>query len=338
MKINKKSSGFSLLELLVYIGILTVVVGFIVGIFITTSKIGNRETSSTEVTSQINYVSQTIQRLVKEASVIDIPAGISTSTLKLRTSSSLTDPTCIYLSSGTIKIAQGAFPVPVGSEKCTSSSTNLTSSKVVVDNLTFTKLTSYPGHDSVAFEIQMSLNTSSTENRFTKVLKSSVARVSAATFDSSLLPGSADSYDVGQSGSYWRRVILGDGSAGSPAYSFSNNLGMGLFRAGTNILGFSTAGTQRMVIDASGNVGIGVSSPTNKLDVAGDINVSGNITASSTNVAPSGSWCGLCGDGASIQTCLGNNVCVSCPSGWTQRGWDTLYGSTSTMDYVCMKN
>jgi len=331
MKKNKRILGFSLIELLVYIGILTIVVGFIVGIFITTIKIGSKETSSTEVTSQINYVSQTIQRMVKEASVIDIPAGVSTSTLKLRTSSLSTDPTCIYLSSGTIKIAQGAFPS--GSENCASTSTNLTNSKIIVDNLIFTKLTSYPGHDSVAFQIQMSSNTSSTENRSTKVLTSSIARVSAATFDSSLLPGNANTYDVGQSGSYWRRIILADGSAGSPAFSFNSDLDMGLFRAGTDILGFSTGGTQRMVIDALGNIGVGVSSPTSKLDVAGDINASGNI-----NTAPSGSWCGLCGDGASIQTCLGVNVCTSCPSGWTQRGWDTLYGSTSTTDYVCMKN
>ena len=330
-KINKKKLGFSLIELLVYIGILIVVVGFIVGIFITTSKIGSKETSSTEITSQISYVSQTIQRMVKEASVIDIPAGISTSSLKLRTSSFSTDPTCIYLSSGTIKIAQGAYPA--GSENCTSTSTDLTSSKVIVDNLVFTKLTSYPGRDSVAFEIQMSLNTSSTENRSTKILKSSIARVSAATFDSSLLPGSANTYDVGQGGSYWRRIILGDGSAGSPAFSFNNDLDMGLFRGGTDILGFSTAGTQRMIIDASGNVGIGVGSPTSKLDVAGDINVSGSI-----NTAPSGAWCGLCGDGASIQTCLGTNVCASCPSGWTQRAWPELYGNASTTDYVCMKN
>ena len=325
-----------MLELLVYIAILAVVVGFIVTIFITTTKISSRESSSTEVTSQINYVSQTIQRIVKEASVIDIPAGISTSTLKLRTASLTTDPTCIYLSSGTIKIAQGAFPAD--SENCIPASTDLTSSKVVVDNLTFTKLTSYPGHDSVAFEIQMSANNSSTENRSTKVLKSSIARVSAATFDSSLLPGSANSYDVGQSGSYWRKIILGDGSAGSPAFSFNNDLDMGLFRGGTDILGFSTAGSQRMVIDASGNVGLGVSNPASNLDVLGNINASGSITASSTNTAPSGSWCGLCGDGASIQTCLGTNVCSSCPGGWTQRGWNELYGNASTTDYVCMKN
>ena len=331
MKKSKTISGFSLIELLVYVGILIVVVGFIVGIFVTTTKIGNKEISSSEVVSQINYVSQTIQRLAKESSVIDIPAGINTSTLKLRTSASSTDPTCIYLSTGTIKIAQGAFPS--GSENCTSTSTDLTSSKVVVDNLIFTKLTSYPGHDSVAFQIQMSLNTSSTENQSTKVLKSSIARVSAATFDSSLLPGSTNSYDVGQSGSYWRRIILGDGSAGSPAFSFNNDLDMGFFRGGADILGFSTAGTQRMTIDASGNVGIGIASPSSKLDVAGDVNISGSI-----NTAPSGSWCGLCGDLVSIQVCLGANVCTSCPSGWTQIGWSTLYGSTSTMDYVCMKN
>jgi len=50
-----------------------------------------------------------------------------------------------------------------------------------------------------------------------------------------------------------------DGSAASPSFAFSNSSGTGFYRVSANVLGVSTAGVQRMVVDASGNVGVGVS-------------------------------------------------------------------------------
>ncbi|PIU99277.1 hypothetical protein COS59_00535, partial [Candidatus Wolfebacteria bacterium CG03_land_8_20_14_0_80_36_15] len=45
--------------------------------------------------------------------------------------------------------------------------------------------------------------------------------------------------------------------------------------AGTDILGFSTAGSERMRIDASGNVGIGTTDPGATLEVKGTMKVFG---------------------------------------------------------------
>ncbi len=50
---------------------------------------------------------------------------------------------------------------------------------------------------------------------------------------------------------------FGDGTAALPAYSWTTNTNMGVFRQGVNTMGFSTVGVERMRISNIGNVGIG---------------------------------------------------------------------------------
>ncbi|MDG0815816.1 tail fiber domain-containing protein [Bdellovibrio svalbardensis] len=64
-------------------------------------------------------------------------------------------------------------------------------------------------------------------------------------------------------------TVISSGSAASPNIKF-NGLGSGMFfTSGTEMLGFSTSATERMRIDASGNVGMGTTSPQGPLDVQG---------------------------------------------------------------------
>ncbi len=51
------------------------------------------------------------------------------------------------------------------------------------------------------------------------------------------------------------------GSAAAPAFSFSGDTDNGMFKAGTNQLGLSTSGVERMRFDASGNIGLGTAAP-----------------------------------------------------------------------------
>jgi hypothetical protein len=64
-----------------------------------------------------------------------------------------------------------------------------------------------------------------------------------------------------------KQILAQKGTAGTPSHSFLGGNTTGMYLAGTNQLGFSTAGAFAAVIDASGTVGIGTASPTTKLTV-----------------------------------------------------------------------
>jgi hypothetical protein len=68
------------------------------------------------------------------------------------------------------------------------------------------------------------------------------------------------------------------GSAAAPSWSFNASQGTGVYLVSADVLGLSTAGVQRVVVDASGNVGIGTASPEAKLSVFG-----GNISIDSSS-------------------------------------------------------
>lgn len=62
-----------------------------------------------------------------------------------------------------------------------------------------------------------------------------------------------------------------DGSAAAPSFSFSADTNTGLFRPGADQIGFTTGGTSAMTI-SGGDVGIGTSSPSTKLQLTGSAN------------------------------------------------------------------
>jgi type II secretory pathway pseudopilin PulG len=269
--------GFTLIEVLVYAGIFAVAAGLMTGIMITTTQVGEQQKASAEVTGQLNFVLQTIQSTVRDSSNIEIDAGVATSTLKLRMKDSSKDPTYISLSDNAVQFKEGS-----------SATSTITNDKVVVNSLSFKKFTQYPGHDVVSVDVTMTYNTSNPKSQVARTLSSAIARVSAATFDSDVVPGGSYNYNLGQTGSPWQYIYMADGTAVNPSYTFGNGTGVGLFRGGTNILGFSTAGAERMRIDASGNIGVGTTTPASLLDVAGTAHLRG-FSTSTTGLVVNGS-------------------------------------------------
>lgn len=83
------------------------------------------------------------------------------------------------------------------------------------------------------------------------------------------------------------------GTAALPSYTFSGSTGTGVWRPAANTWAVSTAGVERLRIDASGNVGVGTDSPSAKLHVqagslaapawtVGDVVIATNSTGNSS--------------------------------------------------------
>ena len=70
---------------------------------------------------------------------------------------------------------------------------------------------------------------------------------------------------------------LADGSAAAPSVAFASNVNTGIFRAGNDLLAFSTGGTERMRINSGGRTSITSAENTwRAFTVTNSANVSGN--------------------------------------------------------------
>ncbi len=188
-----KARGFTLIEILVYIAIFAVSATFLVGILTVVLKIQNKQGSATEINQQISFVNNTIQRLVQNASLIDNATGMPSATLNLRTSQTSLDPTKIFFSNNVIYLQEGK-----------SSAVALTSSNVKVDNFLVTKYENPGGPAVVQIDLTLSYNSQNPQNQISRTLRTAITRISAATFDSSVVPNSNNSFDLGNPINKWK--------------------------------------------------------------------------------------------------------------------------------------
>jgi prepilin-type N-terminal cleavage/methylation domain-containing protein len=215
---NKK--GFTLIEILIYTAILAMVAGLFTGILAVATRFQVREAAANEVGQQLNFVTQTIQRLVRQSSNVEVaaqtnnpdttdPAITEISYLQLRMENPANDPTCIsLLNDGAIYITLG--PRAGSQNKCKDPvvTDKITTDKVIASiinpvGLVFTKASNPPGHDIVQIDLTLNSNTTNPQSAVTRKISTAIGRVSAATFDSDLVPGIGTS-NVGQVSSPWQ--------------------------------------------------------------------------------------------------------------------------------------
>jgi len=217
---KKNTSGFTLLELVIYTAIFASVAGLLTSILVSTTKVTTNQTVTTQVSNELNLLLSTVQDQVRSSSNIDCVGAsqltCSTSItpgsyLKLRFEDPTKDPTCIYLSGTQILLAQG--PDSTNPQNCTSTTQALTTSKVNATSLTFTKYDFPGGHATVQIDATLAYNSTNPDMQISRSLHSAIGRVSAATFDSDLLPDLTNSRSIGTSigPKTWKNVFLSGG-------------------------------------------------------------------------------------------------------------------------------
>ncbi len=259
----KTNRGFTLIELLMYSAIFVVVVGVLTTVLITGLRSHEYTTASSEVTQQLDLVLSTVQRIVRDGSLIEMThEGDSVGTectthctLRIRTNAAATDPTIITSNASGVFIKEGE-----------GATTTLTTSRVTVDFLRFIKHEVAGGHAAVAIDASFSYNSPSPQLVITKTLQSAVSRVTAATFDADMLPNADNTWSIGQisPNSRWKHGRF------SGDMTIEGNVGIGT-TAPVQRFQINDTATTAFVVTSAGRVGIGTTSPGAKLDIAGDL-------------------------------------------------------------------
>jgi prepilin-type N-terminal cleavage/methylation domain-containing protein len=192
---SNRRRGFTLIELLVFAAIFSIVVVVFLTVMVEVINIQARETNQAEVQGQSQFLLQRVQYYVENASLVDVPQDTPTATLKLYLGVNAQDPTYLTLASGTVYLQQTA----------TGTLQALTSNRVIVSNLSFTRRANPPGHDAVNVAFTIAYNSPSPLQLFSQALQTTVARVSAATFDSDLVPSSTGK-NLGLAANMWLSV------------------------------------------------------------------------------------------------------------------------------------
>lgn len=168
LRIKKRfSPGFTLIELLLYVGIASTLL-LVSTLFLATlleSRIKNQTIA--EVEQQGLQVMQIITDSIRNAESITSPvAGASAATLTLDVVNSSNDPTLFDLSSGTLRMTEGA-----------GSAVDLTNSRVTVSSLSFENLsrTDTPGILRVQFTLTYNNSSTRQEYSFTKTFYASAS-------------------------------------------------------------------------------------------------------------------------------------------------------------------
>lgn len=162
----QKNMGFSLLELLIYITILSVLVVIISNTFISLSKGNGQSQAKSEVNFAIRFATELLRQDIKNASVISTPASVGTSSTLTLIRNGVT---IVYDTSGGALRRKEGIASPV----------NLTNSSISVNTPTFrrienTNLVFGVTNTTIQINMAFSYNSTSPDWAYTASLQTTV--------------------------------------------------------------------------------------------------------------------------------------------------------------------
>lgn len=214
----QKNGGFTLVELLLYVGIFSILAVVFSSVLVTVTKVNVGQIAKNEVANQMNFVLQKIQQSVSEGSLIvvrsDEPSDLvnpQTGSWDEEDSNAAGDPKCTdckYLiihpkdegngatdTRGPIIIYrdEAADPDEIVVRKGYGAGAQvvekLSTPQVSVAGLKFTKYSNQPGRDLVEINLTMSYVSSQPQQQVTRNAVLGVSKAVAAVFDTALIPG-----------------------------------------------------------------------------------------------------------------------------------------------------
>ena len=159
--------GFTLIELILYIALLSALLLALSGFYGLVLRGRAKAQSIAEVEQSGSQIVQIITQTVRNSTAINSPGiGTSASSLSVNVVNVSQSPTVFDLATGIVRIKEG-----------TAATVDLSNSRVVVSNLTFSNLSRASTHGIISFSFTISRNNASGRNEldYTKIFYASAA-------------------------------------------------------------------------------------------------------------------------------------------------------------------
>lgn len=152
-----KNRAFSLLELLIYISILSIIMVIVSNTFISLSRSQGQSQARSEVDRDISFATELLKQDLKNASIVSVPAAVGTSSTLTLTRAGVV---IVYdVSGGALRRKEGS-----------ATAVNVTSPNTIVSTPTFTRIENTNtvfSKTQVTIKVNMTFNYNSTSSNWT---------------------------------------------------------------------------------------------------------------------------------------------------------------------------